>query len=415
MKSAGVLTLKNCLAFDGKNEALIDGAHIVLEKGRITDVLPTQKAISGASVECAGRFVMPGLIDAHIHAYASAYSFQALDRRPESYRALCAGASLRSMLYRGYTTVRDAGGGDIGIAEALAEGHIEGPRFFYAGKAISQTGGHGDMRHLTASDGCHCSVYSGVISRVADGEDQVRAVAREELRLGASHIKLFVSGGVSSPSDPIWMPQFTDKEIRAAVEEAYTRRAYVMAHCHTIDAARRCIKLGVRSIEHGSDIDIETARLIAQHNLFVTPTLSVVDILLRHGEALGVPAGDRRKLEGLYDKMSASIVNCVKAGVQLALGSDILGHRYQHLQAGELALRGHLQPAIDVLRSATSINAAMMQQSGQLGEIAIGAYADLLVLNFNPLENLSAFQSPNNFAAIVKDGHLVRNDLELLP
>lgn len=413
MQSTGILALKNCLVFDGSSAELIDGANIIIENGQIVDLTSTARVVSSDSIDCAGRFVMPGLIDAHVHVYASAYSFQALDNRPESYRALCAGASLRAMLYRGFTSVRDAGGGDIGIAEALDEGLIEGPRFFYAGKAISQTGGHGDMRHLTTSDGCQCASYSGVISRVADGEDQVRIAAREELRLGASQIKLFVSGGVSSPSDPIWMPQFTDREIRAAVEEAETRRAYVMAHCHTADAARRCVELGVRSIEHGSGIDSATADLIAEHDLFVTPTLSVVDILLRHGSELGVPANDRRKLEGLYDRMSTSISNCARAGVKLGLGSDILGDGYQHLQAGELALRGRLQPALDVLRSATSINADMMQQAGQLGLIAPSAHADLLVLNFNPLDDLSAFQTADSMAAIIKGGRLLHLDRAL--
>jgi imidazolonepropionase-like amidohydrolase len=415
MRSAGVLALKNCLVFDGKSERLNDGAHIVIENGRIKDLLPTSAVISGDFIDCAGRFVMPGLIDAHIHAYASAYSFQALDNRPESYRALCAGESLRAMLHRGFTSVRDAGGGDIGLAEALAERRIEGPRFFYAGKAISQTGGHGDMRHLRTHLGCECGSYSGVISRVADGEDQVRIAAREELRLGASQIKLFVSGGVSSPSDPIWMPQFTDREVRAAVEEAQTRRAYVMAHCHTQDAARRCVELGVRSIEHGSELDEATADLIAKHDVFVTPTLSVVDILLRHASELNVPTNDRRKLEGLYDKMCASIANCAKAGVKLGLGSDILGDRYQHLQAGELALRGRLQPALEVLRSATSVNASMMQQAGQIGVITPGAHADLLVLNFNPLNDLAAFQNTENMAAIIKGGQLIRLALEGAP
>ena len=159
--------------------------------------------------------------------------------------------------------VRDPGGGDVGLSLAVEHGLVRGPRFLYGGKALSQTGGHGDMRPGVQEEPCNCA-YSGVICQVVDGVDEVRKVARDELRKGADHVKVFISGGVASPSDPIWMPQFTNDELRAAVEEAATRRKYVIAHCHTDDGARRCVETGIRSIDHASHVTDETARLIAE-------------------------------------------------------------------------------------------------------------------------------------------------------
>ena len=206
---------------------------------------------------------MPGLIDAHFHAYTPTFDIVKIDRMPQALLASHARVILEGALQRGFTTVRDAGGGDIGLWMAIEQGLIQGPRFFFSGKAISQTGGHGDARPGTVVEPCGCSGYTGSLSLVADGVDEVRRAVREELRKGARQIKLFVSGGVVSPTDPIWMPQFTDEEIRAAVHEASTRRTYVMAHCLTDDGARRCVESGVRSIEHGTEISEDTARLIA--------------------------------------------------------------------------------------------------------------------------------------------------------
>jgi imidazolonepropionase-like amidohydrolase len=283
--------------FDGVNDECPEGMQVLIENGTIREV--SDRAISSRDaliIDVAGRTLMPGLIDAHIHAYTPTFSLFENDHMPQSLLANHAGTILSGMLRRGFTTVRDAGGADRGLWLAIERRVIPGPRLFYSGKGISQTGGHGDMRPLDHVDVCGCVGYSGSISRVADGVDGVRRAVREELRQGAHQIKIFASGGVVSPADPIWMNQFTDEEISAAVEEAANRRTYVMAHCHTDEAAQRCVRLGVRSIEHGSDVQADTARLMAERGTFVVPTLAVTDVLRRHAAELNLPPMSLEKI-----------------------------------------------------------------------------------------------------------------------
>lgn len=405
--------LERCTIFDGKNEELVENASVVIEENTIREVTTTTvKLASDCRVDCGGRVLMPGLIDAHIHAYTPTFSFYNNDRLPASLMASHAAVILEGMLKRGFTSVRDAGGADQGLWLAIEQGLIKGPRLFYAGRAISQTGGHGDMRPGDTIEPCGCSNYSGSISLVADGSDEVRKAVREELRKGAHQIKIFVSGGVTSPSDPIWMNQFNEEEIRVAVYEASSRRAYVMAHCHTEEAIRRCIEHGVRSIEHGSEISDDTAHLIAKKGAFVVPTLAVTDVLRKHGPKLGLPPMSLEKIKGLYESILSSIEACSRAGVKIGLGADLLGHEYHPLQGSELALRGEVNTPIDVLRSATSVNAELLQQSGKLGCIAPGAYADILVLDFDPFKNLAAFeQAEKNIPVVMKNGQFIRKSL----
>lgn len=408
------ICLEQCRIFDGSSNDALENGCVVIQGNRIAEVCSRPPRLEAAAIriDCGGRTLMPGLIDAHVHAYAPSFSFYNNDRMPPPLLAIHAAQALQGMLARGFTTVRDAGGGDRGLWLAVERRLIKGPRFFYSGKAISQTGGHGDMRSADHAELCGCGGYSGSISVVADGADAVRAAAREELRKGAHQIKLFASGGVTSPTDPIWMNQFTDDEIRAAVEEAATRRTYVMAHCHTDDAVRRCIGLGVRSIEHGTHIKTATAQLIAARDAYVVPTLSVANIVRQHGQALGMPAASLEKMKGLYEQMATSVDVCARAGVKLGLGTDILGQEFQDLQGAELGLRGEIQAPIDVLRSATSVNAALLQQSGQLGCIAPGALADLLVVEGDPFRDLALFRNARSTIPLVmKDGEFVRNVL----
>ena len=408
-----MIIFDNCTVFDGVNERLIEDTSVVIEDDCIKEVSSNFLTQTDAHrINCGGRILMPGLIDAHIHAYTPTPNFFGNDHLPPALMANHASAILEGMLKRGFTSVRDAAGADIGLWLAIEQGLIAGPRLFYSGKALSQTGGHGDMRPGDNIQPCGCGSYSGSISRVVDGADEMRKAVREELRQGAHQIKLFVSGGVSSPTDPIWMNQFTEEEIRTAVYETSTRRTYVMAHCHTEEAIRRCIEYGVRSIEHGSNIGDETAKTIAEKGAFVVPTLSIVDVVRQHGPEMGLPESSMGKIHGLYDSMLSAIESCTRAGVKLGLGSDLLGHSYHPLQGGELAKRGEVNKPIDVLRSATSINAELLQKSGELGCIAPGAYADILVLDFDPFKNLSGFENAEkNIPLVMKAGQLIRNTL----
>lgn len=406
-----ITVFKNCNIFNGINTELTDNAYVVVEENRIKKVTTEPVSIAEAKIiDCGGRLLMPGLIDAHVHANTPTYSFYSNDRMPPSLLANHAADILEGMLQRGFTTVRDAGGGDRGLWQAIEDGLIRGPRFFYSGKAISQTGGHGDMRPGDSFEPCNCGHYAGSISKVADGVDEVRRAVREELRQGAHQIKIFVSGGISSPTDPIWMPQYTEAEIRAAVYEASTHRTYVMAHCHTDDGARRCAEYGVRTIEHGTEIQLDTAELLAEKGVYVVPTLSTMHVISTEGEALGLPPASLEKIKGVYERTLISIENCQRAGVKIGLGSDLLGSHYHRLQGKEFAHRGRVGKPIDVLRSATSINADILQQTGELGCIQPGAYADIIVLDFDPFKDLAGFENAEKtIPLIMKDGAFVRN------
>lgn len=409
-----ITILTNATVFDGHSRELQEGVSVVVEGSRIREITRRPNDLGGDYVvDCRGQFLMPGLIDAHFHAYTPTFDIVQVDRMPHALLVSHAAALLEGAVERGFTTVRDAAGGDIGLWMAIESGLIRGPRFFFSGKAISQTGGHGDMRAGAQIEPCSCGRYTGSLSLVADGVDEVTRAVREELRKGARQIKLFMSGGVISPTDPIWMSQFTEGEIRAAVREAATRRTYVMAHCHTDEAARRCCEYGVRSIEHGTQISDETARMIASKGAFVIPTLSVADVIRKHGPKLGIPPMGLEKIKGLYEDMLRSVESCGRAGVKVGLGTDLLSHEFHPLQTGELTLRGEVSTPVEVLRSATSINAELLQMEGQLGCIKPDAYADLILVKGDPMKDLNVFREPlKNITLVMKGGDIVRTSMK---
>jgi imidazolonepropionase-like amidohydrolase len=405
------LVIENALLFDGVAETLIENASVVIDDGRIREVKPgAVKRGSADVIDLGGRFLMPGLLDLHFHAYSVSFDALQLERMPKPLMVSHAVRLLEGALQRGFTTVRDPGGGDVGLALAIDQGLIAGPRFFYGGKALSQTGGHGDMRHPSHEELCRCG-HSDAISQVVDGEYEVRKACREELRKGADHIKLFISGGVTSSSDPIWMRQFTDAEVRAAVEEATTRRKYVAAHCLTDEGAQRCVQLGIRSIEHGFNIQPATASSIARSGAtYVVPTLAVLHQLNEHTLELGLSKESIAKVGGALEAAHDGIRNCAAAGVKLGLGTDIFGPAYHPMQSREFEFRCAVQKPIDVLRSATSINAEIIQRSGELGVVAPGAHADLIALDGNPLQDIKLLARAGAMPLIMKGGRLVRRD-----
>ncbi|NIB38262.1 amidohydrolase family protein [Pseudomaricurvus alkylphenolicus] len=404
---------KNAVIFDGVNEELIEGGSVVVEGERIREVTDKNVNIDNAEVlDLKGKFLMPGLLDLHFHAYSISFNMAKLDSMPKPLKVSHSIKLLEGALQRGFTTVRDPGGGDVGLRLATEAGLINGPRFLYGGQALSQTGGHGDMRrHDEEEMSCGCA-YSGTICQVVDGVDDVRKLVREELRKGADHIKMFISGGVASPTDPIWMPQFTDEEIRAAVYECETRRKYVVVHCHTDVGAKRSIANGVRSIDHATEILPDTAEMLAATDkTFAVPTLAVMRQILDYGPELGMYPESLEKIKPLWDQVLTSVENMHRAGAKMGMGTDLFGPQYHPLQSKEFEYRAEVQPAIDVLRSATSINAEIVQMKGAVGEISAGAYADMIVLDGNPLKDLSVFQRPEQMPLIMKGGSLIRNEL----
>jgi imidazolonepropionase-like amidohydrolase len=402
-----LITLTNCLVFDGVSEELRDGYAIVVEGDTIREIRPASRERPVGDVhDLNGRFVMPGLIDAHFHAYGSEMNPALIDGLTPQLRALHAKVILEAALQRGFTTVRDAAGGDVSLAKALKLGLIDGPRLFYAGMALSQTGGHGDARAPDHYSACSCA-YCGALSMVVDGPDEVRKAVREQLRQGAHQIKLFVSGGVLSPSDPYWMNQFHDQEIRAAVEEAATRRTYVMAHAHTNEAALRCVQNGVRSIEHATMLEPDGAQAIADHRAFAVPTLAIIDALRTLGPSLGIPEPMLEKAREVGRHALTSLERLRKAGAQIGFGTDLLGAAMD-LQLTEFRLRREVCTPLELLRSATSVNAALLNMQGRLGQLAPGAYADLLALDGNPLRDIAIFERPEQMAMIMRGGKFIK-------
>ncbi|MDM4769903.1 amidohydrolase family protein [Solimonas sp. SE-A11] len=404
--------LKNCVIFDGRSEALIEGGSIVIENDRIREVSTGEACVAGAEViDMGGRFVMPGLLDLHFHAYSISLNMALVDNMTLPLKVAHAARLLKGALHRGYTTVRDPGGGEIGLHLAISQGLMEGPRLHYGGKALSQTGGHGDVRpeHQVESP-CGCSL-NNTFNEVVDGVENVRKFCRNELRKGADHIKIFISGGVSSPTDPIWMPHYTDEEIEAAVHETRTRRKYVVAHCHTDDGARRCLKLGIRSIDHCTIITQETANLIAaaDGSTYAVPTIAVMEQVMRHGPELGLRAESLEKIKVVHASAYQSLEYLKRAGARIGMGTDLFEERFHPMQSQEFSFRSEIFSPIDLLRSATSINAEIMQKTGLLGSIEAGAYADMIAIDKNPMRDIHVMSRPDeNFSVIMKGGEFVR-------
>ena len=403
------VVFRSARIFDGESQQLRAGMDVVIDAGLIREISHRPDIGQAELVDCGGRILMPGLIDAHVHVYAAGLNIVRIAQSPVSYLAHFAAQFLRSSLYRGFTTVRDVGGADIGLASAIKDGWLDRvPRLFYGGRVISQTGGHGDFRPgdhaLDSGHFCGCAYGSDPMAIIADGADAVRRAVREELRRGASHIKIMASGGVASPTDPLDRCQYSEDEIRAAVDEAERAGSYVAAHCHPKEAVRRAAALGVRSIEHGTLIDRETAEYVAERGSFIIPTISTIVALFEEGEKLGFPKPSMEKLKRVADSSLSSLEIMQRAGVKMGFGTDLLGPLHVR-QSTEFTLRAKVLPPIDVLRSACVVNAELLGQSGKLGCIRPGAAADLLVVDGNPLEDLSVLGSGGDrIPVIMKEG-----------
>jgi imidazolonepropionase-like amidohydrolase len=295
------------------------------------------------------------------------------------------------MLRRGFTTVRDAGGAGWGLKCAVAEGTVAGPRLFISGRALSQTGGHGDTRarsdFLRPVGVCGC-FRAGALARVVDGVDGVRRAAREELQMGADQIKIMASGGVASPTDPIASEGYADDEIRAIVHEANARQTYVMAHAYTAASIGRVVRLGVRTIEHGNLVDDEVATLMAANGTYMVPTLVTYEALASEGARFGLPPQSVDKIATVRDAGLRALETCRRAGVRMGFGSDLLGPS-QRLQSDEFRIRAEVLSPLEILRSATVIGAEVLKMEGKLGRLVPGAHADVLVVDGNPLADLA--------------------------
>ena len=405
------LLFRDARLVDGQSDEPLDGAALLVVDGRIAEIGSPTLAVPDLPdlriVDLGGRTLMPGLIDAHVHPTAAEVIEDFQRPMPSSLRALVAKSNLEAMLQRGFTTVRDAGGSDIGLRMATERGLIDGPRLFLAGKALSQTGGHGDERTVTDGDPPD-GVYPGEFARIADGVEGVRLAARQELRRGADQIKICASGGVMSATDPVDMTQYSEAEIRAIVEEAASRRTYVMAHAYGADAIARAVRCGVRSIEHGNLVDAEAAGLVVSEGAFVVPTMVAYEGLARHGREAGVDAGRLAKNDEVRAAGLDAFAILRAAGARVGFGTDLLG-RLHELQPLEFSIRAEIEAAADIVRSATSVNADLLRRP-DLGRLVVGATADLIVVEGDPLHDIGVLARPESALRMVVTEGRVRVD-----
>jgi len=370
------------------------------------------KAKDADVVDCGGRTLMPGLIDSHVHVFLSEVNIRFLEAVPLTLATARAVALMRGMIDRGFTTVRDTGGADWGIKSAVEQGHVPGPRLFIAGQAIGPTGGHSDPRRRTDFGArCHCCNAMAFTMAVSDGVAEVRKSAREQMRQGADHVKIMMSGGVASPYDPLDSLQFSPPEVAAAVEEAQAFGRYVCAHAYTPEAITRAAHAGVRTIEHGNLIDEPAAKLMAEKGMILIANLIAYYAMRERAAEYGMTADMLAKNDLVIDGGLRSLEICKRAGVPVAYGSDLLGG-LQVDQSREFLLRRDAAAPIEIIRSATTIGAKVLRQEGKLGTLKTGALADLILIDGDPLKDLSLFQDQGrHLSLIMKAGRFHKNRL----
>jgi imidazolonepropionase-like amidohydrolase len=402
--TAGSLLLRNALLLDPAEGSYVEG-DIRCADGRIVEVGTGLTAPDVRTEDVRGAVVMPGLVDAHVHVTALTADLGSISALSPTYVAAHSARVMGQMLDRGFTTVRDAAGGDYGLADAQTEGLIRGPRLLFGGRALSQTGGHGDSRSRGTHRHDDHPCCAG-LSRIADGVDAVRTAARDELRKGAHHIKVMASGGVASPTDRIDSTQYSAEELRAVVEEAEAANRYVAAHAYTARAVNRALELGIRSIEHGNLLDDRSIELFGARDAFLVPTLVTYWALKQEGREHGLPESSWRKVDEVLGAGLVALERAARGGVKLVYGSDLLGGMHRH-QKHEFRLRAEVQPPLDVIRSATSIAAELVNMTGEIGALRPGAYADLLVLDGDPIADVGVLVEPKHLRHVVQGGDVV--------
>jgi imidazolonepropionase-like amidohydrolase len=390
------LAIINTAVFDGESDDLVDGPVLVAD-GKIVEV-GGDTGNADVVIDARGGTVLPGLIDAHFHAYAVSLHLMEIETKPLSYVALSGARRLQAALRRGFTTVRDVAGGDAGFGRAIEEGLFPSPRYLYTGPALSQTGGHGDPR-AADSDMCGCQHH---MNEVVDGVDPLRRAVRERFRRGAHAIKIMTSGGVISPTDPIRIPQYSAEEVLAVTGDAARRGSYVAAHAYSPEAIRHSVTNGVRSIEHGNLLDAQTAALMAEHDAFLVPTLVTYDAMERRGAEIGMAEVSRAKNREVLDAGRTAVELARAAGVRIGFGTDLMGVLEDEQLAG-LRLQIEVEGPIEALRSATSVNADLLRRP-DLGRVQPGAVADLLVLPGDPFRQPELLWDSVERRTVIKNG-----------
>ena len=408
--------------FNGKEPQTLRG-NVLIRNNRIERIsrepIPADPAAGVRALDGKGRFLMPGLIDAHWHAYLCSNTMQDLLMSDPSYMHLAAGREAGATLLRGFTTIRDAGGPVFGLKRAIDTGLLPGPRIYPSGAMISQTSGHGDFRmiydHFHGGCGCEAAHIEQLgASRIVDGTDAVTAATRENLRQGASQIKLMTGGGAASLYDPLDVTEFFEEEIRAAVRAAEDWGTYVMVHVYNPRGIARAIAAGVRSIEHGHLIDEPTMELLAANDVWLSMQAFAVE-----DNSYPSPVQQAKHIE-ITQGTDRTYNLAKKYRVKLAWGTDLLFHpaNTKNQNHGIVKLQKWFTP-FEILKMVTFDNAQLRAMSGprnpypgRLGVVEEGALADLLLIEGNPLQEIGVLENPaEKFALIVKDGVICKNNL----
>lgn len=409
------IVLKNFQLLDVTNSKLIPNASLIIEGERIKKIFFENLSNSeheGSVIDCKGQTLLPGLIDAHIHVGIVDENLSEQQRRNFPSMLVIKGVKvLENTLEQGFTTARDAGGADPGFREAIKQGLIKGPRLFVAGSCLSQTGGHGDLRLPTELID-HPKYYTGFVTRICDGIDAVRRETREQIRQGVDQIKVMASGGAATPSDELESSQYSLEELKTIVFEAESSGKYVMAHCYSNRSARLCVKAGIRSIEHGNLLDRESAKIIRDADAYLVPTMVTYEMLYQNGEKLGLPEYFKRKVKFLKERSLEALDIANQEGVKIGSGSDLIGSMQDH-KGMELELQSRVLGPMGAIIAATRTNAEILRQEKDLGTLEKGKFADMILVNGNPLKDISLIQDyKKNITLIMKEGEIFKNILD---
>ena len=409
-----ILILTNAMIIDGTGADPISNGSLVVEGDRIKEILPGspgQIPAGAVTVDCRRQTLLPGLIDAHVHI--GAVDANIMEQQRIYHPSLLVIRTLKVIqesLDQGFTTLRDAGGADAGFREAQRQGLISGPRLFVAGAGLSQTGGHGDNR-LPTETRPPSQNPAGVAMVVCDGVDEVRRGAREQLRRGVDYIKVMGGGGCMSPSDEIDTSQYSLEELKAAVFEAESAGTYVGAHVYSSRSILNCVAAGIRTLEHGNLLDEKAASAIRDAGAYLVPTLVTYEMISRLGKSLGIPDNNVRKINEAKERGLEALRIAHRTGCKIASGSDLLGPM-QVYKGLELELKARVLGPMGAIVATTKTNAELLRKEKELGTIASGKLADLILLNGDPLQDIKLFQQyREKISVIIQGGKVYKNIL----
>jgi len=402
--------IHNGTLIDGNGGAPLPKGAVLIEENRIVAVDHASRLgqPDGALlIDAHGGTIIPGLIDTHVHVMLEQFDLVKILNTPFSLRFYHAAKNLRRTLEAGITSVRDAGGADLGVKTAVEQGLISGPRMQISTAVLSITGGHGDFRTVNGTDPLIFPAYPGMPSGVCDGPDEVRKRVREILRAGADVIKVCSTGGVLSPTDHPHYTQFTPQELEIMVTEAAYRGAYVMAHAQGTEGIKNAIRAGIRSIEHGMFLDEEAIDLMLTHDTYLVPTLVAPLGVIEQAERLGnMPEYSLRKARETLEAHQESISRAIAAGVRVAMGTDaaVVPHGTNLRELGLMVLSG--MTPMQAIVSSTKVAAECMGWDSQVGTLAAGKLADIVIVNGDPLADIRILEQSERIALVMKDGKI---------